>query len=200
MIRFAAAAAAVIWSVLFFVNPVVAQPDSIYRLSAGTRIRLTVDTEVSSKVASVNDTFLAAVAKPVSVRDVVVVPVGTVLEGRVSRVSGASAGGQNGTLDVVFEKLRISNTTRPIEGVMITSTREKGSTAFNLLSVLGGVAAGTAVGAAGSPRGALIGAGIGAGAGTGIALLRKGKEARIRKGQEFEIELKREVVLPVLDY
>jgi len=46
----------------------------------------------------------------------------------------------------------------------------------------------------------LIGAGIGGGVGTAVALLRKGKDVRIRKGEEFEIELRKEVMLPVLDY
>ena len=49
-------------------------------------------------------------------------------------------------------------------------------------------------------NGALIGAGVGAGAGTAVALLRKGKDVRIRDGEEFEIVLKKEIVLPVLDY
>ena len=30
--------------------------------------------------------------------------------------------------------------------------------------------------------------------------MRKGKDVRIRSGEEFDIELKRELVLPVLDY
>ena len=45
-----------------------------------------------------------------------------------------------------------------------------------------------------------LAAGIGAGAGTGAALLRKGKNVRIKSDEEFEIRLEKEVVLPVLDY
>ena len=52
-------------------HPVFGQSDSIYRLPAGTRISLEVDAEVNSRVSSVNDTFLATVAKPVVVRDAV---------------------------------------------------------------------------------------------------------------------------------
>lgn len=200
MSTFAAAATLTVLSLVIFANPSFAQPDSIYRVPAGTRIRLTVDAEINSNVSSIGDTFIASVTKPVRVRETVVLPVGTLIEGRVSAVSRAAAAGQAGTLDVVFETLKISTATRRIDGVMISQIRAESSRTFNLLSVLGGLAAGAAIGALGSGKGALIGAGVGAAAGTGIALARKGKDVRIQKGQEFEIELKQEVVLPVMDY
>jgi len=187
-------------SLLIFVNSIFGQSESIYRLPAGTRISLTVDAEISSKVASVNDTFIATVTKPLSIREVVVLPAGTILEGRVADVSSAAVGGRDGTLDVVFETMKISNSMRKIQGVMVTQVMADSSRTFNVLTILGGLAAGTSVGAANSRKGALVGAAVGAAAGTGIALLRKGKEVRIRKGEQFEIELKKEVVLPVLDY
>ena len=98
-------------SVLIFANSIssTAQPDSIYRLPAGTRIRLKMDVELSSKAASMNDTFTAVVAKPVKVRDTIALPVGTVIEGRVTSVSKASAGLENGSLELVFESLRFVN-------------------------------------------------------------------------------------------
>src|SRR3954463_7304503 len=79
------------------------QPDSIYRLPAGTRIRLKLDAELTSRVASVDDTFLAFVATPVSIRDAVVVPAGTQIEGRVIGVRRAGAMGRNGSLELLFE-------------------------------------------------------------------------------------------------
>lgn len=202
MVRFAAVTKLTVLLLLIFANSnaLFGQLDSIYRLPAGTRIRLKLDAEINSKVSSVNDTFIATVAKPVLIRETVVLPVGTVIEGRVSNVTQAATG-QGGTLDVVFETLKISNETRRIDGTMITQIRAESSRAFNVLSILGGLAAGAAIGsAANSSSGALIGAAVGAGAGTGIAFLRKGKDVRIRKGEEFEIALKKEVVLPVLDY
>lgn len=190
-------------SLLIFANSLFsyAQPDSIYRLPAGTRVTLKVDAEINSKVSSVNDTFLATVAKPVKVREAVVLPIGTVIEGRVTKVTHAAGGSQSGSLDLVFESLKISNQVRKIDGAMVTQLEEKSSKAFSILSVVGGTIAGAAFGAfANSSSGALIGAAAGAGAGTTVALLKKGKDVRIRKDQEFEIEIKREVTLPVLDY
>ncbi len=188
---------------LLFVNSLFSygQSDSIYRLPEGTRITVKLDLDLSSKVASVNDTFLASVAKPVINRERVVMPEGTVIEGRVVEVERAGAGSKDGELEVVFETLKIGGQTRRIDAVPVSPIETRSSNVFSILSVLGGAVVGTAVGSAShASTGAAIGAAVGAGAGTGIALIKKGKEAKIRKGQEFEIELKREVTLPVLDY
>ncbi len=190
-----------ILSLLLFANFLFGQTDSIYRLPAGTRINLKLDAEINSKVSSRDDTFIATVSNAVKIRDAVVLPVGTVIEGRVSEVSRADIGGQNGKLEVVFEILKISNETRRIDGSLVTPLKAESTRSFSILSVLGGLAAGTALGAvSNSSKGLLIGAAAGAGAGTGVALLRKGKDVRIKKDVEFEIELKKEVLLPVLDY
>lgn len=188
---------------LIFANSLssYAQSDSIYRLPEGTRITIKLDVELSSKVASVNDTFFASVAKPVTNRERIVLPEGTVIEGRVVEVERAGAASKNGEIEVVFETLRIAGQIRRIEARPVVSVSTRSSNAFSFLSILGGAAVGTALGSASnSSSGALIGAAVGAGAGTGVALLKKGKDAKLRKGQEFEIELKREVTLPVLDY
>lgn len=191
-------------SLLIFANSffATAQPDSIYRLPAGTRIRLKMDVELSSKVAAVNDTFTAKVARSVTVRDVVVLPVGTVIGGRVDSVSMAAGGGHNGELDPVFETIRFENAqSRTIEGELVNKLVGPSSSMTSVLSVVGGTVIGAVLGAVSKTNnGALIGGGVGAGVGTGIALLRKGKDVRIRTGEEFEIELKREVLLPALDY
>lgn len=186
-------------AVLIFVNSTWAQ-DSIYKLPAGTKIRLMMDAEINSSVSSVNDTFIAFVAKPVFNRDVVVIPADTIVEGRVTGVSRAAGGGRSGRLDLVFESIRWGNATTRIDGRMTGPIKGEPGGAFRVLSILGGAAAGALVGSANSTTGAVIGLGIGAGAGTGIALLRKGKEVKIRRDEEFEIELKKEVILPVIDY
>ena len=179
-----------------------AQNESIFRLPVGTRISVKLDAEINSSVSSANDTFTAVVTKPVLVRDTVVLPAGTVVEGRVSSVTPASKLGKSRELDVVFEWLRFARETRRnIDGVLIKKVSAKSSLKFTVLSILGGGSGGAAIGGATkSGSGALVGAGVGAGIGLGIAAFRKGKEARIRKSEEFEIELKKEVVLPVLDY
>jgi hypothetical protein len=189
---------------LLFADPAViaAQDDSIYRLPAGTRITVRMDVEINSRVASVGDTFTATVARSVVNRNVVVLPIGTAIEGRVAGVSHAGGAGSAGRLDLVFDKLRLSSeSVRNIDGRLVDPLKAPSPRTGNVLSIIGGTVIGAVFGAiTRSSTGPLIGAGIGAGAGTGIALARKGRDVRIRADEEFEIILKKEVILPVLDY
>ncbi len=189
--------------VLMFANliSVSAQSDSIYQLEAGTIFRLEMDNEINSKVAGVNDTFTATVAAPLIKRETVVLPVGTIIEGRVTRVRRAANGGRSGILEVSFQTIRLADgTKRVIEGVLVSELKAE-SSPTNLLTILGGTAVGGIVGAAAkSTGGALIGAALGTGAGTGVFLLRKGKDVQIKADEQFEIKLMKTVNLPVQDY
>jgi hypothetical protein len=176
--------------------------DSIYTLQAGTTIQVKMDNEINSKVSSVNDTFTVTVSKPVIVRETEILPIGTIIEGRITNVKPASRGGGGGSFEVKFETLRLINgAKRPIEAVLTNPEKPKSSSTRNIVSVIGGTALGALIGTASNKEnGALIGAGIGAGAGTSAAIFRKGKEARIKTDEEIEIRLKRDVTLPVEDY
>ena len=176
--------------------------DSIYRLEPGTRIRVQMDNEISSEVASVNDTFTTTIAEAVKVRETIVLPVGTVIEGRITNVERAAAGGKSGSLSVKFETIRFENgEKRQIEGVLLNELKAARTQKTSILAILGGMGLGALLGGVSKgSTGALIGAGIGAGAGTGITLARKGKNVRIKSDEKFEIQLTKEVTLPVLDY
>ena len=176
--------------------------DSIYELAAGTKIRVSMDNEISSEVATVNDTFTTVVAEPVKVRETIVLPVGTIIEGRITGVERASVGGKSGKLSVRFETIRFENgEKREIEGVLANQLKAASTARTGVIAVIGGTVIGAVIGSATkSGSGALIGAGIGAGAGTGVALARKGKNVRIKNDEKFEIELTKQVTLPVLDY
>ena len=179
-----------------------AQTDSIYQLQAGTKIRVRMDNEINSKVSGVDDTFTATIAEPVKVRESVVLPIGTVIEGRITKVKRAAAGRQNGDLTVSFETMRFVNGgRRAIEGILVNELKTETSHIANILTVIGSTALGGIFGAVSkADNGALIGVGIGAGAGTGITLLKKGREVRIKADENFEIKLTKDVTLPVLDY
>lgn len=179
-----------------------AQTDSIYRLPAGTRIRLKMDDPISSNISAANDTFTAKIAKAVVLRETVVLPAGTVVEGRIVKAKAAAAGGRSGQLEIRIETLKLpEGENREIEGVPVNELKAASSGAGSLLSIAGGTALGALLGAVTKTNnGALIGAGIGAGAGTGVALLKKGKDVRLKRSEEFDIELKKDVTLPVQDY
>lgn len=185
-----------------FVSFISAQTDSIYRLQAGTVFRVAMDNEVNSRVAGVNDTFTATLSSPIINRETVVLPVGTIFEGRVTKARRAAFGGKSGILEVSFQRIRMADgSKRDIEGVLVKELQADSSQTTNALTILGGTAIGGIIGAiVKSGNGALIGAGIGAGAGTGAFYLRKGKELSIKTDEEFEIKLTKTVNLPVQDY
>lgn len=188
---------------LFFTGfSLIKAQDSIYQLQSGTKIRLRMETEINSKVSSVGDTFITKIAKPVVVRETIVLPIGTIIEGRVTKVEPAAVGGQSGTIEVKFESMLFADgVKRSIEGDLVNELKAESIQKSNILTIIGGSALGAIFGAVSkSENGALLGAGIGAGAGTTVALLRKGKNVRIKSDEEFEIELKKSVSLPVQDY
>jgi hypothetical protein len=188
--------------ILIFANYISAQTDSIYQLQTGTILRVEMDNEINSGVAGVNDTFTATLSSPVVNRETMVLPIGTIFEGRVTKVRRAAFGGKSGILEVSFQKMKMADgSKRDIEGVLVKELKAESSTATNALTILGGTAIGGIIGAvAKQGGGALIGAGIGAGAGTGAFYLRKGKELSIKADEEFEIKLTKTVNLPVQDY
>jgi hypothetical protein len=161
-----------------------------------------MDNEINSKVSSENDTFTVKISEPLKVRESVVLPIGTIIEGRITKVKRAALGGKSGSLEVSFETLRSPDGAKQkIEGVLVNRLNAESSSTTTALTIVGGTALGAIVGAASKAQsGALIGAGIGAGAGTSIAFLRKGKDVRIKTDEEFEIELTKNVSLPVRDY
>lgn len=187
---------------LLFSFSVLTNAQSIYELQAGTKISVRMDNEINSEVSSVNDTFTTVVTEPVIVRDVVVLPAGTVIEGRVTKVNRAATGGKKGEMEVKFETLRFADgEKRDIEGVLVNILEAKSSSKIGILSVIGGTAFGTLIGAVSkADNGALIGAGVGAGIGTSVALLQKGKDVRIKSDEKFEIKLTKNVTLPVEDF
>lgn len=222
-------------SILLFLNQFAGQtahaqvapelkPDaenSVHTLPAGTIIRVRMDNGISSRSASVNDTFTTTVSAPVRIRSVEVIPVGTVLEGRIVRVTSAKRGGVAGSISVSFETMKLpGGAVRRITGEFTDLTAEtvedtrggsgkpgsdnvtgSGSTGSSAVFIAGGAGAGVLAGAlAKGGGGAAIGGALGAGAGLLASYLRKGEEAMIGTNTEFGVLIKQNVALPVTDY
>jgi hypothetical protein len=188
---------------LLFLNSILINAQTVYELPSGTKIRVQMDNEINSKVSSVDDTFTMKISEPLKIRETVVLPIGTVVEGRVTEVRRASIGRKNGSLTVSIETLKLlSGEKREIKGVLVNRlTADESMPAASILTVAGGTALGAIFGSVSkAENGALLGAAIGTGAGAGVAFLRKGKDVRIKADEIFEIELTRNVTLPAQDY
>jgi uncharacterized membrane protein len=166
--------------------------------------------QISSETTRIGDRFTTTTVTPIYSRGVEVIPAGSSITGRVTKVLRAQRQSKAGWIQVAFVSLQLPNgTTRAINGSLTALENEtatfdeegqvtgRGSTRRNVVFVGGGAATGALIGAiAGGGKGAGIGAGIGAGLGVAGAYFSKGKEAVVRRGTEFGVILNQSVALP----
>ncbi len=185
----------------------------------GTLARISLQTQLSSKISEVGDEVVGVLYEAVRGADGrVVVPRGTEFIGRVTQVQAAKRPQKQATMTVNFETMRMSYGTEKISTIVtaiddyandekykskddegkVGAGRNGGRTAKNAgvgggLGSLGGVL----VGAAGGGIGAIIGA-IGVGAAGGV-LMTKGNDIKLQPGTVLRIRFERPVNLPALN-
>jgi type IV secretion system protein VirB10 len=177
-----------------------------YNIPAGTVLKLQMDRTITSKNATVGDTFTTTVFEACVVNGITLVPAGAQVEGRITQVTKAERN-KAGTIAVEFERIIFSSgnsvairgeltSLDPKEKRQIDNegrVKGKSTTKRNVIFIGGGAGVGAAIGAiAGGGKGAGIGAGVGAAAGILGALLAKGNEAEVKTGQKFGLELTQE--------
>lgn len=168
-----------------------------YTLPADTTLRLRLDEKLSSKDAQVGSTFTSTVVTPAYVRGVEVIPAGSVVTGKVTHVNRASRKSEAGSINVTFTHLELPNGKHhPLNASLTTSAsadnegevKGKASTKKNVAFIGGGAVVGGLInGAAGAVTGGLIGVGRG--------LIKKGEEAEVKPGTEFNVILNRGLTL-----
>ena len=168
-----------------------------YVLPEDSIIRLRLDDKLSSKSAHVGDHFTSTVVTPVYVRGVEVIPAGSVVTGSVTHVERASRKSNAGSINVSFTSLELPNGARhPISASLTASdsadnegeVKGKSSKRRNAKFIGRGVVVGGLMnGAAGAATGGVVGAARG--------LIKKGEEAEVNAGTEFNIILNRSVSL-----
>jgi Bacterial conjugation TrbI-like protein len=188
----------------------IVHPAPLYVVTTGTTVRSRINETLNSKSARIGDTFTANVTEPVySTNGVIVIPVGSVVTGRVDSVKPAGKSGNPGQISVSFTNIRLPNgRTHAINGSLTDlegkTSSDNESTASgkkmgnrNLIFIGGGTAGGAVLGAAiGGGKGALIGGLLGAGGGFLGQKLTKGPEAEVRSGTEFGVYLNQAISLP----
>lgn len=177
-----------------------------YTIPSGTVLKLQMDRTITSKNATVGDTFTTTVFESCVVNGITLVPAGSQVEGRITQVAKAERN-KAGTIAVEFNRIIFaSGGSVPIRGELTSldpkekrqidnegNVKGKSTTKRNVIFIGGGAGVGAAIGAiAGGAKGAGIGAGVGAAAGILGALLAKGNEAEVKTGQKFGIELTQE--------
>lgn len=181
-----------------------------YELKAGEKFRTRINQELNSKSSRVGDTFTVTVVDNMYADGgELIIPDGSIINGRVTEVRKAKRGGDPGMIDVVFTSLRLpNNKTYAINGTLTdlsadAKSDDEGAVSGDkmknrkIIFIGGGAAGGALIGAiAGGGKGSLIGGIIGAGGGLLGERLTKGEEAKVKSGTEFGIYLNKAIYLP----
>ena len=169
-----------------------------YTVAANSTMRLRLNDGLNSKNAKVGDQFQSTIVDPVYARGFEVIPAGSIVNGRVTHVTRASRKSNAGSLNVAFNGLELPNgKSYPMNASLATSSsadnegevKGKSSKKRNAVFVGGGAVVGGLING-------FAGAAIGAGAGIAGSLIKKGKEAEVDPGVEFNIILNQQLALP----
>ena len=191
---------------------VVAKPtEPLFTVGSGTVMHVRMNQTISSRTAAVGSTFTATVTEPVYASNgVVVVPVGSIVTGRVNTVKPAANGGKVGQIDASFVSVRLPNGRKRAINGSLTDLTDGKTTSDNegtasgkpmdhrkVIFIGGGGVGGAVIGGAiGGGKGALIGGLLGAGGGFLGDRYTKGKEAEVQSGTQFGILLNQAIALP----
>jgi hypothetical protein len=188
-------------------------------INEGTAARLSLQTQLSSKLSEVGDEVIGVLYETVRSGDGrVAIPRGTEFIGRVTQVQAAKRPQKQATLTVVFETMRMPYGTEKISTIVtaiddyandekykskddegkVGGGRSGGRTAKNAgigggIGSLGGIIGSAAGGGIGAVAGAI---GVGA---VGGVLMTKGNDIKLAAGTVLRIKFERPVNLPALE-
>lgn len=178
-------------------------------IPSGTKVPLKLDHAISTKESRDGDAVYAETTFPVVVNDRVLIPSGTYVQGRISRIQRAGRIKGRAEVQMHFSTLIYpSGYTVMLPGALenapgVDNTNMKGNegtiradsqTAEKIGTVAGTTATGTVIGAAtAGAKGALIGTGIGGAVGSAIALLTRGHDVKIDAGTTLEMVIQRDI-------
>jgi hypothetical protein len=159
-----------------------------YTIAAGTPLKLTLQSAVSSETSKIEDAVDATLADAVMVDGIEVLPAGSSVRGTVA--SAVSAGKVKGraSLGLLFSSLTAYSERHPISARWAA---EAESTKKNDAAKIGiGAGAGAIIGGIiGGGKGAATGAAVGGGAGTAVVLTSEGKPVALANGAEITVRL-----------
>jgi hypothetical protein len=184
-------------------------------IPAGTRIPLLLKQAISTKNAREGDAVYAETAFPFVMNERVIVPAGTYIQGKVSRLERAGHGHGRAEILIHFTSMIYpsgytvmlpgsventpgaeNNSVKDQEGTIQqdseTGKKVEDAAKNGTYGTIGGATAG---GLAGGLNGARIGAGAGAAAGIGWALLKRGNDVRLDVGTSIEMEIQRGITV-----
>jgi hypothetical protein len=191
--------------------PSVESGKPMLTIPAGTRVPLSLKQAISTKTAKDGDPVYAETAFPFVVSERVVIPAGTYIQGKITRVK--RAGHIKGRAEVLIHftsmiypsgyTVLLGGSVENTPGAEKTSMKDSEGTirqdsevGRKAKSAAEGAATGGLIGAVtGGGKGAGIGAGIGGVTGLAISMLSRGADVRLEPGTSIEMEIQREVTV-----
>ncbi|MFY9556278.1 MAG: hypothetical protein WAV20_18340 [Blastocatellia bacterium] len=181
-----------------------------------TKVKIILQSRLSSKLSEVGDPITAVLDEPVYVNGQLVLPRGTEFHGRVTQVTAAKRPQKNGSIGIAFERISLSWGDEAVS-VVVTAVDDwdkneklnadsegKVKAGHRGADTARNVERGGAIGGAGAGVIILSGGSLGAGAGSlggGLLaglLLTKGGEIIVNPGAVFRVKFVKPVTLPVV--
>jgi hypothetical protein len=185
----------------------------------GATAKLSLQSQLSSKLNEVGDEVIAVLYEPVRTADGrVAIPRGTEFIGRVTQVQAAKRPQKQATMTIVFEKMRMSYGTEKVSTVVtaiddyandekmrskndegkVGGGKSGGRTAKNA-GIGGGIGSlgGVIIGAAGGGLGGVVG-GVGGGVLGGV-LMTKGNDIKLAAGTILRVRFEHDIALPAFE-
>lgn len=191
--------------------PAAAEPANRLVIPAGTRVPLALKQALSTKNAKEGDSVYAETTFPVVINERVLIPAGTYVQGKITRVQ--RGGRVKGRAEVLMHftslvypsgyTVILPGSVEQVPGAEKTSVKDQegtiqqdSQTGQKAATVATAAGTGAVVGGLNSGgKGALVGAGVGGAVGTAIAMLSRGSDVRMEAGTTLEMEIQREVRL-----
>ncbi len=175
---------------------------------AGTALMVRLDTTLATFSNKAGDQFRGSITQPVVINGQTVIPVGSTIEGRVTKVSESRRISGRPTIGILPEAVILPTGERYYLDATLTDTSIRGSDVNSegqfkgsthdrkdTIEQGGGTAGGMLIGGlAGGPVGVLVGGAIGAGATTGH-WLSKHRSATLPSGTQLTLELNRPLTM-----
>ncbi len=191
--------------------PSVESAKPTFTIPAGTRVPLSLKQAISTKTAKDGDPVYAETAFPFVVNDRIVIPAGTYIQGKITRVQRGGHVKGRAELLIHFTSMiypsgytvmlggSVENTPGAEKTTMKDSEgtiRQDSETGRKAKSAAEGAGTGAVIGAVtNGGKGAGIGAGVGGVAGLAIGMLSHGADVRLQPGTSIEMEIQRDVTV-----
>jgi len=191
--------------------PSVESAKPTFTIPAGTRVPLSLKQAISTKTAKDGDPVYAETAFPFVVNDRIVIPAGTYIQGKITRVQRGGHVKGRAELLIHFTSMiypsgytvmlggSVENTPGAEKTTMKDSEgtiRQDSETGRKAKSAAEGAGTGAVIGAVtNGGKGAGIGAGVGGVAGLAIGMLSRGADVRLPPGTSIEMEIQRDVTV-----